>query len=107
MRFPDQAHTRSSLQPMQPLLNCLRTPFPILLSPENQTKLKSILTYDVVPGKITAENFKNMKVRTLQGKPLEIKVNGNDVTVNNAKVNTTPINAANGIIYRTNSVIQP
>lgn len=78
-----------------------------LLSPDNKDKLKAILTYHVVPGKITADNFKNMKVRTINGKPLEIKVNGDDVTVNNAKVNTDNITGANGIIYITDTVLQP
>jgi len=78
-----------------------------LLRPENKNKLTAILTYHVVPGKITADNFKNMKVRTLHGKPLEIKVNGNEVTVNSAKVDKNQITGANGIIYITDTVLQP
>ncbi len=78
-----------------------------LMNPINKDKLTAVLKYHIVPGKITAETFKTMKIRTLQGKPLNIKVEGDNKTVNNAKVARTEKVGSNGIIYVIDSVLTP
>ena len=70
-----------------------------LFNPDNKEKLVTILNYHVVPGKITADRLKTMKIRTLQGKPLDVKVAGDKQTVNNAKIMRGDSVGANGVIY--------
>ncbi len=78
-----------------------------LLKPENKEKLVSILTYHVVAGKIPAASVKTEEVKTVNGKELEIKVTGSDVTVNKAKVIKTDIPASNGVIHLVDTVLLP
>ncbi len=78
-----------------------------LLNPENKTKLKALLTYHIIPGKINPDMLKNMKLKSLQGKILEIKVEGNKATVNNAKVVGEDKEGSNGIIYTIDTVLVP
>jgi uncharacterized surface protein with fasciclin (FAS1) repeats len=78
-----------------------------LLKPENKAKLSSILTYHVIPGKVMAADVKTMKVKTVNGKELDIKVNGSTVTVNGAKVVKTDIVGSNGVIHVIDAVLLP
>jgi uncharacterized surface protein with fasciclin (FAS1) repeats len=79
-----------------------------LLKPENKAKLAKILTYHVVPGKITAADIKGKKqtVKTAEGS--ELAVDATDgVKVNEAKVVTADIMASNGVIHVIDSVVMP
>jgi len=78
-----------------------------LLKPENKEKLVAILTYHVVPGKVMAADVKTMKVRTVNGKELSIKVEDGKVTVDNANVVKTDVAASNGVIHVIDSVVLP
>jgi len=78
-----------------------------LLKPENKEKLKGILTYHVVPGKVMAADVKTMKAKTVNGKELDIKVQYGTVTVDNAKVVKTDVAASNGVIHVIDSVVLP
>lgn len=78
-----------------------------LLSPENKTKLKALLTYHVVPGKINAEELKTMKLKSLHGKILEVKQEGNKISVNNAKVGDGNKEGSNGVVYTIDAVLIP
>ena len=78
-----------------------------LLKPENKAKLASILTYHVVSGKVLAADVKTMKVKTVNGKDLDIKVDGSNVTVNGAKVVKTDIVGKNGVIHVIDAVLMP
>ena len=78
-----------------------------LLKPENKAKLAAILTYHVVPGKVLAADVKTMKAKTVNGKELDIKVNGSNVTVNDAKVVKTDIVGSNGVIHVIDAVVIP
>lgn len=78
-----------------------------LLKPENKAKLASILTYHVVSGKVLAADVKTMKVKTVNGKDLDIKVDGSNVTVNGAKVVKTDIIGKNGVIHVIDAVLIP
>jgi hypothetical protein len=48
-----------------------------LLKPENKEKLVAILMYYVVPGKVMAADVKTMQAKTVNGKPLQLRVAGN------------------------------
>jgi transforming growth factor-beta-induced protein len=80
-----------------------------LLKPENKDRLTSILTYHVVPGKVTAADVvKLASAKTVQGEEVEIKVDGNTVTLNGvAKVTATDVMAGNGVIHVIDTVILP
>jgi uncharacterized surface protein with fasciclin (FAS1) repeats len=78
-----------------------------LLKPENKAKLAAILTYHVVSGKVLAADVKTMKAKTVNGKDLDIKVNGSNVTVNGAKVIKTDIVGSNGVIHVIDTVLLP
>ena len=79
-----------------------------LLKPQNKDKLTAILTYHVVAGKVMAADVVKMtEAKTVNGKMLKIKVHGNDVTINDAKVTSTDIAASNGVIHVIDSVVLP
>ena len=81
-----------------------------LLKPENKAKLAAILTYHVVSGKVMASTVVTMdgkKVATVNGAEVSIKVGADGVMVDGAKVVTTDIECANGVIHVIDSVILP
>lgn len=79
-----------------------------LLKPENKQQLVDILTYHVVPGKLpAAEVVKQFEIKTAQGQPVLVKVDGDKVYINNAQVILTDIRAGNGIIHVIDAVILP
>ena len=80
-------------------------------------KLRSILTYHVVSGRITSTDVAKItsggqtpNVTTLQGTPIKVKMNGmfnKTVHVNDAKVISPDIDASNGVIHVIDKVILP
>jgi uncharacterized surface protein with fasciclin (FAS1) repeats len=79
-----------------------------LLKPENREKLKAILTYHVVQGKVLARDVVKIRsARTLNGQELRISVTGGKVRVNDAAVIKTDIEATNGVIHVIDSVVLP
>lgn len=78
-----------------------------LLKSENKTKLAAILTYHILPGRKVLASFKTGKLKTLNGKELDIKVEGNSITINTAKITQPEIIGMNGTIYIVDSVILP
>ena len=79
-----------------------------LLKPENKEKLKAILTYHVVAGKVMAADVVKLKTaRTVQGTTVDISTMGGKVKVDNANVVKTDIAASNGVIHVIDTVIMP
>ena len=79
-----------------------------LLKPENKKQLIGILTYHVVNGEVPAKKVLGLAgATTLNGQRIDIQVDGNDVTVDGAKVLKTDIVCSNGIIHVIDSVILP
>ena len=78
-----------------------------LLKPENKWKLRSIVTYHVVAGKVTSDKVSSGPVKTINGEKLSVKVSERGVYVDNAKVTKTDIEAGNGVIHVVNSVLLP
>jgi uncharacterized surface protein with fasciclin (FAS1) repeats len=78
-----------------------------LLKPENRDKLVAILTYHVVPGKVLAADVKTMDAKTVQGQSVKLVVSDTGVTVDNAKVVKTDVEASNGVIHVIDTVIIP
>jgi uncharacterized surface protein with fasciclin (FAS1) repeats len=80
-----------------------------LLKPENVDKLKQILLYHVVPGKVMAADVVKVKAaKSVQGEPIAVEVVDGAVKLNqNSKVISTDIDASNGVIHVIDSVILP
>lgn len=79
-----------------------------LLKPENKEKLKAVLTYHVVAGKVTAAQVTKLKsAKTVQGSEAKVMVNGGKVMIDNANVVKTDIMAKNGVIHVIDTVIMP
>jgi uncharacterized surface protein with fasciclin (FAS1) repeats len=81
-----------------------------LLKPENKDKLKAILTYHVVSGKVMAADVVKLggkRVKTVQGSPVPIQVQGGNVTVGEATVTRTDIQTSNGVIHVIDAVLLP
>ena len=79
-----------------------------LLKPENKQKLQRILTYHVVPGRVSsAEVVKLHTVKAVSGDTIDIKASGGTVMVDSARVVKTDVQASNGIIHVIDSVILP
>ena len=78
-----------------------------LLQPENKKKLAAILTYHVVPGKVSSNEVIEMNsATTLQGQ--ELKISKQDgVKINEAKVIVSDVEATNGVIHIIDSVLMP
>lgn len=79
-----------------------------LLKPENKDKLVAILTYHVVPGKVMAADVVGLdEAKTVNGKMIDIEVEGKSVKVNDANVTATDVAASNGVIHVIDQVILP
>ncbi|WP_323847392.1 fasciclin domain-containing protein [Microbulbifer magnicolonia] len=92
----------------------------MLLKPENKDKLTAILTYHVVPQKAAAKAVIDMikagggsaKVKTVQGGELTLKLDGDKVTVTDAKGNAVTVVKAdimnsNGVVHVIDGVLLP
>ena len=70
-------------------------------------KLKAVLAYHVVPGKVMADEVKNGNAKTVNGANLALSKAGTFVTVEDAMVQTADINATNGVVHTVDRVLMP
>jgi uncharacterized surface protein with fasciclin (FAS1) repeats len=74
---------------------------------KDKAKLTAVLTYHVVPGKVTASQVSQLKeAKTVQGGSLTIGTSAG-VTVNNANVIKADVMASNGVIHVIDTVLLP
>jgi len=91
-----------------------------LLRPENRETLRSVLTYHVVPGRVTAANLMRMiragrgsaRLTTVQGGTLTARMVRGSVVLTDAAGGTATVTQgdvmqANGVIHVTNAVSLP
>lgn len=91
-----------------------------LVKPENKEMLTSILTYHVVPGKISSKDLMKMMkanggkymAKTVQGEELTFWMKGKDIYVKDAKggsakVTIADVNQSNGMIHVIDTVLMP
>jgi uncharacterized surface protein with fasciclin (FAS1) repeats len=76
-----------------------------LLKPENKVMLADILNYHVVEGKT---NFKDLadgqKLKTINGKELDVKVSNGNTTIN-AAIQGRDNEASNGVVHSLDTVV--
>ena len=71
-------------------------------------KLKAVLLYHVVPGRVTAADVAKLtSAKTAEGRSLAIKVANGSVFVDAAQVTTPDVEATNGVIHVIDSVLIP
>jgi uncharacterized surface protein with fasciclin (FAS1) repeats len=74
----------------------------------DKAKLKAVLLYHVVAGKVTAADVvKLSKAETLNGADVRIRVRAGKVYVNKARVTKADVAASNGVIHVVNRVLIP
>ena len=91
-----------------------------LVKPENKDTLTKILTYHVVPGRVTAADLKKLikaghgkaMVKTVQGDELTATMHGSGIMLKDEKGGTAMVTIANvmqsnGVIHVIDSVLQP
>jgi len=79
-----------------------------LLKPENKAKLQAILLNHVVKGDVMASRVVKMSGAVAAGgQRLDIRTDGNGVTVDGVKVIKTDVTASNGVIHVIDRVILP
>ncbi|HEY5463013.1 MAG TPA: fasciclin domain-containing protein [Hanamia sp.] len=91
-----------------------------LLKPENKAKLVSILTYHVVPGKLSSRDLMEMvkaqngraTLKTVEGENLYITMKGHHLMVTDenggtAEITIADVNQSNGVIHVINKVLLP
>jgi transforming growth factor-beta-induced protein len=75
---------------------------------KNKAKLRAVLLYHVVKGKVTAaQAMKLRSAKTLNGKSVSIRVKAGKVIVGGATVTKADVSASNGVIHVINKVLIP
>jgi uncharacterized surface protein with fasciclin (FAS1) repeats len=76
---------------------------------KDKAKLKAVLTYHVVKGRVPASKVVNLKsARTVNGASVKIAVRNGKVYLNGStRVTKTDIKASNGIVHVINKVLLP
>ena len=75
---------------------------------KDPAKLKQVLLYHVVSGKVMASDVVKIKeAKTVQGSAAAVTVAGGSVKIDNANVIKTDIECDNGVIHVIDSVILP
>ena len=91
-----------------------------LLKPENKETLTKVLTYHVVPGKVTATDLKKMiangggkaELKTVEGETITATIRGGKVVLTDEKggmsiVTIADVYQSNGIIHVVDTVLMP
>ena len=79
-----------------------------LLKPENKDQLVKVLTYHVVPGKVTAAQVVGLsEATTVEGQDVAISTAGDVVRINDATVVVADVMASNGVIHAIDKVLLP
>jgi uncharacterized surface protein with fasciclin (FAS1) repeats len=73
----------------------------------NPERLKAVLSYHVVPGKVTAAEVKTGNVKSVQGANLALSKAGTFVTVEDAVVTQADVPATNGVVHVIDKVLLP
>jgi uncharacterized surface protein with fasciclin (FAS1) repeats len=91
-----------------------------LLKPEMKEKLVAVLTYHVVPGRLSAKNLMDAakkdggrhKLKTVEGEELTVEAKGNTLTIWDAKGQASKVTIqnvfqSNGVIHVVDTVLLP
>lgn len=74
---------------------------------KDPARLKAVLSYHIVPGKLLAADVKNGPVKSVEGSTLTLAKAGAYVTVEEAMVLTADVKADNGVTHIVDRVLVP
>lgn len=74
---------------------------------KDKERLRDVLTYHVVPGKLTAAEIKTAAIKSVNGANLALSKAGTFVTVEEAVVQTADVTATNGVVHVIDRVLMP
>ena len=74
---------------------------------KDKALLISVLSYHVLPTKVTSVDMKNGPAATVQGAPVSLYKSGTFMTVEEAVVTTPDIDASNGVLHIVDRVLIP
>lgn len=74
---------------------------------KDPVKLKEVLTYHVLTGKVMAADVKNSNAKTVNGANVALAKAGDFVTVESAAVVTANLVATNGVVHTVDTVLMP
>lgn len=78
-----------------------------LMLPENKEKLRMLLLYHVVAGKLLASELATGEVKTANGAKVKVDVSSSGITVDGNKVYSADVLATNGVMHSVGEVIVP
>jgi uncharacterized surface protein with fasciclin (FAS1) repeats len=78
-----------------------------LMLPENKEKLRMLLLYHVVAGKVLAADMKDGEVKTVNGEKVKINVSDDKIEVDGAQVFSSDVIATNGAMHSIGKVLVP
>ena len=78
-----------------------------LMLPQNKEKLRALLLYHVVAGKMLAADLKEGEVTTLNGEKVKIDVDGEKIKIGDTKVFSADVMATNGVMHSIGEVLVP
>lgn len=78
-----------------------------LLLPENKEKLRMLLLYHLVAGKVLSTDLMDGDVKTVNGEKLSIDVSADKIEVNGAKFFSADVAAKNGVMHTIGEVLIP
>lgn len=78
-----------------------------LLLPENKEKLRALLLYHVVAGKVLSTQLKDGDVKSANGEMLSVDVSDDKIEINGEKVFSADVSATNGVMHTVGVVLVP
>ncbi len=73
----------------------------------NKERLKQVLSFHVLPGKVMAAEVKPGKLKTVDGATVELSRAGSFVTFDEALVTTADVPVSNGVVHLIDKVVIP
>jgi uncharacterized surface protein with fasciclin (FAS1) repeats len=74
---------------------------------QDKAQLKAVLSYHVLPGRVTAAEATNGKAKTVEGSELALAKAGPILTVEDAVVTEADVPASNGVVHVIDRVLMP
>ncbi|MCB2410242.1 fasciclin domain-containing protein [Hymenobacter lucidus] len=79
-----------------------------LMKPESKEKLKGVLTYHVIAGRLVASDLKDgQELTTVNGEKVKISVKGGKIMINNATIQIPDVISSNGVTHVIDQVLLP
>ena len=78
-----------------------------LFLPQNKEKLRSLLLFHVVPGKLLSTDLKDGEVTTMNGEKVKIDVDGKKIEIGETKIFSADVTATNGVMHSIGEMLVP